>query len=89
MIIEIEYSRKAIDDLKRFDVKITQRIIKKVKWFCSQSDPLRYASALSGVLSIYSRFRVGDYRVVFKLEDDGQIKIVMVVRVQHRREAYL
>ena len=32
------------------------------------------------------RIRVGDYRVIYSIEDD--VLVVTVVRVAHRREAY-
>ena len=34
----------------------------------------------------FYRIRVGDYRVVYAIEDDGLL--VLVVRVAHRREVY-
>jgi mRNA interferase RelE/StbE len=34
----------------------------------------------------YYRLRVGDYRVVYAVEDD--VLIVLVVRIGHRREVY-
>jgi mRNA interferase RelE/StbE len=34
----------------------------------------------------YFRIRVGDYRVVYAIEDD--VLIVLVVRIGHRREVY-
>ena len=32
------------------------------------------------------RIRVGDYRVVYQMEDDRLV--VLIIRVRHRREAY-
>ena len=34
----------------------------------------------------YYRLRVGDYRVVYGIEDD--VLLVLVVRIGHRREVY-
>ncbi|CAG0971771.1 hypothetical protein MYXO_01344 [Myxococcaceae bacterium] len=34
----------------------------------------------------YYRLRVGDYRVVYAIEDD--VLLVLVVRIGHRREVY-
>ena len=34
----------------------------------------------------YYRVRVGDYRVVYAIEDD--VLLVLVVRIGHRREVY-
>ena len=43
-------------------------------------------SALKGELRGLRRLRVGDFRVIYELQDDALI--VLVVRVAHRREAY-
>jgi mRNA interferase RelE/StbE len=34
----------------------------------------------------YYRLRIGDYRVVYAIEDD--VLLVLVVRIGHRREVY-
>jgi len=41
---------------------------------------------LKGPLAGYYRFRVGDYRVIYRIEERGRIVIVAIIA--HRREAY-
>jgi len=41
---------------------------------------------LSGALSGYYRFRTGDYRVLYRIDDER--RVVSVERIAHRREAY-
>ncbi len=43
-------------------------------------------SVLKGELRGLRRIRVGDYRVVYEVQDS--ILLVLVVRVAHRRDAY-
>ena len=43
-------------------------------------------TALKGSFRGLRRLRVGDYRVVYEVQDDELI--VLVVRVAHRRDAY-
>ncbi len=43
-------------------------------------------AALKGDLRGLRRIRVGDYRVVYEVRDDGLL--VLVVRAAHRRDAY-
>ena len=43
-------------------------------------------NALKGELRGLRRLRVGDYRVLYEVQDSALI--VLVVRVAHRREAY-
>jgi mRNA interferase RelE/StbE len=44
------------------------------------------AKALQGTERGYLRIRVGDYRVVYRVEDDRLL--VVVVRISHRKEVY-
>ncbi len=41
---------------------------------------------LKGSLTGYWRYRVGDWRVVYRVEEDN--RIVIIILVAHRREAY-
>ena len=43
------------------------------------------AKKLAGMDELY-RVRVGDYRIVYSIEDDRLV--VLVVRIAHRREVY-
>jgi mRNA interferase RelE/StbE len=42
--------------------------------------------ALRGPLTGLWRFRVGDYRVVYRIDDEG--RLVYVLTIAHRRNAY-
>ncbi len=46
----------------------------------------RLGTALKGDLRGLRRLRVGDWRIVYEVQDDALI--VLVVRVGHRREVY-
>ncbi len=41
---------------------------------------------LTGEFSGYSRFRIGDWRVIFRVEDETDR--VLVLSIAHRREVY-
>lgn len=49
-------------------------------------DPRTLGSALTGGHAGYWRWRVGDYRVVARIEDERVV--IIIVRVAHRREVY-
>jgi mRNA interferase RelE/StbE len=53
-----------------------------------EGDPLRHPNIkpLAGPLKGLFRFRAGDYRIVYGI--DPEKKIVYVVRIAHRKEAY-
>ena len=65
------------------DVQI--RIVQKLEFFLSQPDPLIFAEILTNPRIGTYRFRIGDYRVVFDLEDN---EIIMIVDVDHRKNIY-
>ena len=49
-------------------------------------DPRTLGSALVGEHAGYWRWRIGEYRVVARIEDARVL--ILVVRVAHRREVY-
>jgi mRNA interferase RelE/StbE len=71
--------------------KLDRSIQKEIEKFISQrlllcEDPRVLGKPLKGNLVEYWRYRVGDYRIVCKIEDDELV--ILVVRVAHRREVY-
>ncbi len=85
---EVVYTKKARKDLKSIDLKVAQRIIDKVFHYSKQKDPLEFAKKLKGAILGNYRFRVGNYRVVFDVDKKGNIKVLLVLAVKHRREVY-
>lgn len=63
-----QFTRTSLKKLKRFPKDIQERIIKKLDYFCSQDDPLRFADSLTRSDLGQHRFRIGEYRVVFDVE---------------------
>lgn len=49
-------------------------------------DPRTLVSALTGDHAGYWRWRIGDYRLVARIENERVV--IIVVRVAHRREVY-
>jgi mRNA interferase RelE/StbE len=76
------YTHRAARDIDALDPPAKQRIGKTLLRY--EQDPLKYAEALKqSELGTY-RFRIGDYRVIFDLDQDE----IVVLRVGHRREIY-
>lgn len=75
----------AIKDLKKLPISIQKRIGKKLHFFFSQKEPLDYAAPLvgNGKVGDY-RFKHGDYRVVFDLDNDT----ITILMIEHRRDVY-
>jgi len=65
---EIEFTNKARRDFRKLATDIRQRILTKLKWYASQSNPLHFADSVTGAAGKVYRFRIGNYRVIFDWE---------------------
>ncbi len=83
----IEFVPAAAKELKKLDRAEAARIIRTLETRIAElDDPRQLGAALGGDLSGLWRWRIGDYRVVAKIEDERVL--ILVVRVAHRREVY-
>jgi len=80
----IEVKPSAADALARIPQPIRRRIARKIDRLADNPRP-RGARVLEGRLSLY-RIRVGDYRVIYQIQDAGLV--VLVVRIGSRGEVY-
>lgn len=86
--MEVVYTKSSIKDLKRLLKKIRERILKKIDFFISQKDFLGNAKALKGFGKNVYRFRIGEYRVIFRLGKKSSIRILLILRIKHRKDIY-
>ena len=70
------------------DQKIAKRIVEKIRSFCSSSNPMDKAEPLVGIFAGLFRFRVGDYRVIFRKEKERKIILLLILRIRHRKDTY-
>ncbi len=77
-------SRRVRKQLSRIDRSNQLRIRAALDLLATEPRPPKCV-ALSGVESTY-RVRVGDYRILYSIHDE--IRVIAVIRVGHRREAY-
>ncbi|MEO7195071.1 MAG: type II toxin-antitoxin system RelE/ParE family toxin [Pseudonocardiaceae bacterium] len=80
----VEFERSAKKNLDRLDSPIRARVLRKVATLADDPRPPG-ATRLVGADDLW-RIRVGDYRVVYAIEDDQLI--VIVVRVAGRGKVY-
>ena len=84
----VELSETADRELAKLDPQQRKRILKFL-WgrVAALDDPRSLGEPLHGSeLGEFWRYRVGDYRLICRIEDDRLI--VLVLRVGHRREIY-
>jgi len=83
----IEFHPAAAKELKQLDRKAAARIVRTLETrIAPLDDPRTLGAPLKGEHEGYWRWRIGDYRVIARIEDE-RIRI-LVIRVAHRREAY-
>lgn len=81
------YSKEALRDLKKLDNSVSRVIyawLKKNIDGCS--DPRIHGKGLTANRSGQWRYRVGNYRIICKIEDDKVI--VLVLTIGHRSTVY-
>lgn len=81
-------SERALKELRKLGPDASRRILsyldERIK---GVADPRQHGKVLRGELGDYWRYRVGDYRILCKIEDE--VLIVLVVKVGHRRDVYI
>lgn len=83
----IEFVPAARKELKKLGRAEAARIIGTLETrIATPGDPRELGSALGGEFGGLWRWRIGDYRVVARIEDERIT--ILVVRVAHRREVY-
>lgn len=75
--------QSARKNLRKLPIHINEKIIRTLGKI--QGNPL-IGIKLHGDLQDYCKFRVGDYRIVYKF--DKKTSIVEVVRIEHRQGVY-
>ena len=86
MAWQVEYMPVARKAITRLDNRLATRIVAKFEGDVAARDPRTLGEALSGELTGLRRVRVGDYRVIFRVE--AERVTVLVIKVAHRREVY-
>lgn len=88
MTYKLVYTKKAFSDLFSLNKKDAKRVLDKVSYFCGQKNPLQYAKKLKDLRFGTYRFRIGDYRVVFDVDKNGTVQILLILTVKHRKDIY-
>ncbi len=84
MAYEVAFTRSARKELQGFPQKTAQQIFTKIEKLVVEPRP-RGCKKLTGNADLW-RIRSGDFRVVYKIYDTK--KLIDVISVRHRKEAY-
>jgi len=80
----IEFTTCAAKDLKALERPVLKRIAARIDALAN--DPRPPSAKLLAANERLYRIRVGDYRVIYEIED--RTVLVLIIRVGHRREIY-
>ena len=88
---EIEWRPRATKDLQRLPSRVRAQVRAKVEQYAAEPASLaNQVKRLRGDLRF--RLRIGDYRVLFRIDRragrEVTVVVMVVVRVAHRSEAY-
>ena len=81
---KITFARSARKELQTLPNDVAERILMKIESLAKNARPTG-CKKLSGGMNLW-RLRVGQYRVIYKIDDNSRIVDVVVVR--HRRDVY-
>jgi mRNA interferase RelE/StbE len=83
----IEFVPEAAKELRKLGRNEAARIVRTLEErIAPLEDPRTLGAPLTGEHAGYWRWRIGDYRVVARIEDVRVL--ILIVRVGHRREVY-
>ena len=84
MLFELRYHKAvAAEDIPRIPSNLHRRIAKAIESRLARA-PQQYGAPLRKTLRGYWKLRVGDYRVVYKIEENE----VWILGIQHRKTVY-
>lgn len=86
MVWTLEFAGRARKQFRKLGHAEADRILRVLEEIAKLDDPFSRGHGLSGPLIGLWRYRVGDWRVIARIED--QRLVILVLEVGHRREVY-
>lgn len=84
MVYRLEFSKRAEKEFSALPRQIQQRLQPRIDELAVDPRPSG-VKKLEGTDNQY-RLRVGDYRIIYQLQDE--ILLIILLRIGHRREIY-
>lgn len=86
--MEIRFTRWAKKQLSKLPNQIRKRIDQKIRAYAEKPSALaNNVETLKGTGGSSYRLRVGDYRILFKVDDGGQ-DVIYIYHIAHRKDVY-
>jgi mRNA interferase RelE/StbE len=82
-----KFDRRALQELGKLDVQSRKKIFAYLEErIAGEEDPRRFGKPLKANLAGLWRYRVGDYRIICRVQDNDWI--VLILAVGHRKTIY-
>lgn len=81
---KIRWKTSAKKELRKIEASLIPTVIEAVERLAENPLPVGYRK-LVGATRLY-RIRIGKYRIVYEIENDQMV--IVIVRVRHRKNAY-
>ena len=87
MRYKVEFTKRALKELKKLDKHTAALILGWVrKNLQGCENPRLFGKSLTADKSGQWRYRIGDYRLLARIEDDRVV--ILILTIGHRREVY-
>lgn len=80
----IHFTKSAYRNLSKLERATQKRLIDKIEFYFSQKNPLAHADKMKDMRFGHWRLRIGDYRVLFDVDNDN----AFILKIGHRKEVY-
>lgn len=89
MDYKLVYTHSAEKDLEKLDKRSAIKVLRKMDQYVRLKNPLEKAKKLKGFETDTYRFRIGDYRALFRLNrTTGELIVLVVLKIAHRKSVY-
>jgi len=76
------YTKRALRDIEKLDIVVKKQISSKILLLAK--NPLKNAKKLIDFRLGQYRWRIGNHRIIFDIEESN----IVVLRIRHRKEIY-
>ena len=82
---KVFYLDSVQEDLKKLDRPLKKIILDKIEKYLAK-DPKKLGKALVGPFKGFWRYRVGDFRIIYRINEKEIL--ILVARIGHRKSIY-
>ncbi len=86
MAWSVEFNETAKRQLRKLDRQWQRKMLDYLEEIAALDDPRSRGKALTGSKQGLWRYRIGDYRIICRIEDEALV--ILAVELGHRREIY-